>query len=301
MKKLFLLTFCFLLSSLYAFCQTWAPIGSEWYYSAMAGGLAPTNSEYFHFKVTTDTVIDNYLCSKIDVTYYQYQDAKISKLDHEFTFQNEDTILYYNKFYKKFLPVYIFNVKMGDTLTYFYPFGPNNSGDSTFHILVDSAKTIKLQNLTLQQVYITGIESRVTDIYTERIGSREFFLYQPWGAGIPENPGPIRCYKDDEISASFQNIACDYRKTAGIDELFNKEKIYLYPNPSFGKLFIKNLAYNDFKNYYFEIYNRLGINVKSGFVNNFSTEINIDDLPKGIYFLKIRTNIDYQTMKFIKN
>jgi plastocyanin len=77
--------------------------------------------------------------------------------------------------------------------------------------------------------------------------------------------------------------------TTGVSEFQLRPEINVYPNPSSGKfrLFINGSEKQPL--YDVAIYSMAGEKVlyKSGFKNQVSTEINVTDYPKGIYFLKV--------------
>lgn len=301
MKKPLFLTVYFLLFSVSAFCQNWAPIGAEWHYNFSFD--APSFSEYVHYKVTKDTIFEGKSCRKVEGTWYRYRKAEILNEGPYFTYQSGDTVYYYHKDFKKYVPAYIFNVSAGDTLTFYTPFASSHR-DTTFHVVVDSVKPVIIDSKTFRKIYLGKIPGDSMPVmggsYIETIGSESVFLNPFYWMETANSVKFIRCYKDDSIFVKFTNIACDFRETAGISQLIQAKNLYIYPNPASKKLFIQNLEIKD--NYRFYIYNQLGINVKSGYLTNFSKEINIEELTGGIYFLKVNLNNNQvQTLKFFKN
>ena len=70
-----------------------------------------------------------------------------------------------------------------------------------------------------------------------------------------------------------------------ISENYEVDNLVLFPNPAIDHITIKNKGVK-------EIYNIMGVRV----IKNFSTEINVDHLASGIYYLRIAE----RSIKFIK-
>lgn len=91
--------------------------------------------------------------------------------------------------------------------------------------------------------------------------------------------------------------------TVSIEELKNEQiKFILSPNPAKDKLVVK-LENSKIKAEKYEIINSLGELVlqKAIFnLKNNQVEINVNALPRGIYFLKLLTDSGYATAKFVK-
>ena len=81
-------------------------------------------------------------------------------------------------------------------------------------------------------------------------------------------------------------IKTDYIEVGpiGIHETGNKNNIRIYPNPAKNNLFVeqKNGKYSEIK-----IYSVLGKLVYQDNLNEVITEINLKNLNKGIYFVKV--------------
>jgi hypothetical protein len=79
-----------------------------------------------------------------------------------------------------------------------------------------------------------------------------------------------------------------------MDNDLNNNEISLYPNPASQTLYFNNLEVNT----PVEIYDRSGNKVMSSTPRNNS--VNISNLPKGIYFVRINDPINPKSVKFIK-
>jgi sugar lactone lactonase YvrE len=83
--------------------------------------------------------------------------------------------------------------------------------------------------------------------------------------------------------------------TTGINEMYNSIRFTVYPNPSNGIVFLSSERIISS----FEIINSLGKEVYSSRVDSNKSEIDLNDQPKGIYFLRIKVGNDVATKKII--
>ena len=101
---------------------------------------------------------------------------------------------------------------------------------------------------------------------------------------------PIYGFNDDGILTKLPNAITGIVTSADAKQLYTEE-IILFPNPTAGKLGISGANLNGSK---YEVLNFLGQLVKV--VELINSEINVEDLSEGIYFLRINSSIH----KFIK-
>jgi len=89
----------------------------------------------------------------------------------------------------------------------------------------------------------------------------------------------------------------DVKGATGIEEELDRE-FNIYPNPADEKLFIESNSQS--QNLDLAIYNMTGQLVKKGLFRNTGTiELNVSDLTKGIYILKINTDTDSYNTRII--
>ncbi len=238
------LTFCLLIGKSATAQTEFAPLGAEWYY----GSTGFNQVHYSHLWVEKDTVVDGINCRKIAGNFIPAK-GDGNGIPPLYVYNNEDTIFYYNQLFRKFTPLFIFNVEKGDTITYYIPYfyyspfyyytPPTPPGDSLSHfqVKVDSVVVTTIDGQNLRRVWTSQLNSgwNLHSHYTEKIGSA--FLpvpHNPSGV-IPENGEiALRCYKDAEISYVLVNGNCDY-SSGGMNELKNSATpISIHPNPNRG-------------------------------------------------------------------
>jgi uncharacterized protein (TIGR02145 family) len=107
----------------------------------------------------------------------------------------------------------------------------------------------------------------------------------------------IAYYADGPCAYGF-SIRCLKDSVAGINDLNEQNDLIIYPDPS--PEFIK-VEYSDFQpGSKISIYDLTGKIMLDRFTNRNNIEINIESLPKGIYFLRITDNRRIVQRKFIK-
>lgn len=95
-------------------------------------------------------------------------------------------------------------------------------------------------------------------------------------------------YPYHQIENSFSEISMS------VDQNFN---IRVYPNPTAEYIYISSEVPSTFT---YEIYNQGGSKVLTGSVSNDSNRLNLGDLPKGMYFIKIHSQSYVKSKKIIK-
>ncbi len=82
-----------------------------------------------------------------------------------------------------------------------------------------------------------------------------------------------------------------------VNEVTKTKSVSFYPNPVREQLTVKFPAKTDIK---VDIYNVLGVKVKSFNHNDLSTTVNVSDLQNGIYFIRFEENGKLYTKQFTK-
>jgi hypothetical protein len=277
MKRIIFFLFLFLTLRLVG--QDFGTIGTKWYYSESAGGLCPGNCEYLLLSSIKDSSILGITTHKIVQKYYM-QNGEIRDYQPIFVYSKNDTVYRYSFSKQKFITLYIFNHKKGDTLTLDSP--DDNSKFASYRLVIDSLKIESVDGISLKKYWTKPLDDYQfydSGSFMDRIGGLDWFY--PRAAIIPEAGGPIRCYLDSQIDTSFQNVACDYLVLRppykDIYKLDNKVKIS--PNPSTSRLRIESEIPID-------LVELVDISGKIALKSN-QQILDISKLPNGQYLMRI--------------
>lgn len=156
-------------------------------------------------------------------------------------------------------------------------------------------------NTSIPHAYWVFRPNSSNDITNGTINNAAFGYGNRTSFGPTTNPHPFLIDGTPENSFEITNIQY-YGDQASFDVHFFNVGIethemscaHLYPNPVKD---ILNIILNDVRN--IEIYDLLGKMMLSE--TNPDSKINVSSLPQGIYIVKIITDNDYHTEKFIKN
>jgi len=301
-----MLLLVFLLIVKCSFAQgDFAPIGAKWYYSQ--GYDLDLRLGYIEETVTKDTTINGQFCRKIErrelVKIDNIPNSQIdtNSLDSKYVYANVDTVFYYNSPFDKFLPLYIFNVAMGDTICYHVPDTSflHTYPDSLFKVAVERIEVLQINGSNLKKISTTNtIGYGDPFIYTERIGSEKSLLLTL--SGTFGTPSLLRCYSDANLSYIVDtNTPCDYvdGPTSINGKQSNNLNISVYPNPAQDYLNIKTDGIN-LNDTDIHIYDVVGKKVHASITNS---RIDVSALAKGVYLIKITVGEDYVVKKILIN
>lgn len=114
---------------------------------------------------------------------------------------------------------------------------------------------------------------------------------------ITFNGSTLNLVSKNESSTPFaisqiQKILFEKRANSSIEEVLSAKSIFIYPNPVQDILFVEGLEINTTV----RIFDMNGTLVRNEMVDQARLQLNVSDLPKGIYLLQTEN----QTVRFIK-
>lgn len=284
MKTLVIFLFSILFITEDCAAQTvFAPQGAVWNYFLDSDGIG-TNIRY---EVDKDTIYGGKLCSKINSK--RVSKSSITDLSPVYFCTSGDTVLYYHDSLKSFTPLYIFNVKVGDTLALAVPrFSAAYLDTARFR--VKKVDTTIIDGLPLRTVYTEPLYGfYFMPKYTERIGAysvANIFGFDATKTAM--HTEGIRCYRDKEIEEQFYSDKwdCDYVPN-NIDEKARATDIRIFPNPANQQLFVEIAAQNAKG-----IIQVIGIDgriLSQQEISGAENKLNLNAISNGLYFLNVRT------------
>ena len=296
MKTNLLLLF-FLVSFINVNAQKWCSPGAEWTYSltGQIGGFSKIIYE-------KDTLVDLKLCNKLSLkeTVIYSPTLIMDFYKVYFTYTNQDTVFIFQD--NLFKPLYYFNANVGDTLEFgdqYYITCPN------YKKVVYAKGNMIINNDTLR--YYDVIVTNCNDFYfnpkylriVEKFGCFSSYILPAYNGFTDPQIPQLDCYHDDKFGELmfFPGAICEpTTSTTNVESI----DFVIYPNPANETISISGININSIES--IEITNGNGSKVLS--INKSKTNlefINISELVKGIYFIKVITTDGKQgTKKFIK-
>lgn len=287
MKYLPLVFFTFIFSSR-VFGQEFAPVGAKWYFDELAGMYwLPYDVNYILYTAEKDTIINGQDCRKIIKTH----DLDcLFRPRNEFVFSRNDSVFFYDAKIDTFQLLYNFNAKKDDDWSFIIE-DISEPGIDTVKIHVDSTGNLNASNQVLRLLYVTYTNrmfwglSNYQSIIIEKMGDIFFmFNFYPFSNMVCDGnlSRGLRCYEDSNISYHFPSMeSCDYTHLWTDIKSNLRKEINIYPNPANESVFISEII----QNACFKIFDINGRLIKSGVISD--SEIKINELANGLYFLKI--------------
>ncbi|PCJ79639.1 MAG: hypothetical protein COA57_15555 [Flavobacteriales bacterium] len=105
------------------------------------------------------------------------------------------------------------------------------------------------------------------------------------------------------VGVSPGNLALDVRTSTGVDEVeVSNLNFEIYPNPAnnFVELKIQNSEFR-IQNAKLKVYNVLGEVILTSRISHLTTQIDVSELPEGIYFIEVGNDSSSSVQKIIKN
>ncbi|KAF0204522.1 MAG: hypothetical protein FD170_427 [Bacteroidetes bacterium] len=284
--------------------QIWIDNGATWHYD-----WSGTIPGFDKIEYIGDTIIQNKSCQKLMISSYMFAPAELggelvdSWTSQKFTYSNGDTVFYLVN--DNFQILYNFGAQVGDTWEPGVDTNEFSCGKSYVEVVSTGSDEINgeiyewLQVTTLPNSSV-GFEGKIY----KRFGVIGDYLFP-----TPRNCDPdiiveffnysFMCFQDDSFPLyNVTNKDCDYLLSTDEFEIKYPEKIVsIYPNPASDILSIGVLK-PDCK-----ITNVVVTDMQGRVLKNVNElQIDISDMAKGIYFIRIDFNNDGRFVeRFIKN
>jgi hypothetical protein len=286
----------------------WAPIGAKWYYTE------PYQEELSYILVESvgDTTIHEYNCRILKFTRNGHE-----FVSQEYIAQRGDTILYYNPHTDGFHTLYNFAAEIGDTIhVHYQPFKPNDAFLLPSSILDDGIipyfsyrivgiASIEVSGIMLKQQEVDfltnddrwGFSNITGDVFLiEGIGSLTYFLGRGNWIVPEESVTLLRCYSDELLSYYNPLWESSCILISSIETKWRQEH-RIFPNPTGNILHIElDIDDQEFSIQVVDIYGRIRIAEQV----NQSSQLEMEHLEPGLYFLKISSKRKTLTHKILK-
>ncbi len=254
----------------------------------------------WRYKFNGDTVINDILYSKfIGYEHFSINHPSPPKcipfyIDTNFTseplfFIREDTVnrkVYrYDGYNGGDLLWYDFSAEQGDTIL--YPFYGEFVVDTVFEIITNDG--VNRKYFECDDVF--------NGFYIEGIGGTggpfgEPFYYFEAGTWL-------MCVKDHQDQIIWGTECYDFTTSISYPKKINHD-MTIYPNPAFSSITIESLT-TPSQNSFISISNTSGQQLITQEISNLRTEIDISNLPAGIYIVKLQSGKGIVTQKLVVN
>lgn len=308
-----------------------APVGAEWYYYLELGN--PFNSDLTRNIIQVwsdkDTLIEGTACRKVNIKHWYKWKGTSSHIPHQsfkgpfYFYDNKDTVFVHNETFDRFTPLYVYNVKDGDTVCLPVPPSPEPdlrihpmTGDTSFCFVIDSVRSVLYDTSYLRTyytriiagsngweppfpVYTWGWAWSDKGTYVERIFSPASFFPAKRMYCYDCNPfeyqympaGSLRCYADSGYRIKLTPDPCDTIESFSVSipgVVTPEQSFTVYPNPAGTHLHIE-LPFISSVGTLLYLYDLSGSLVFQWTVMEANPVLDITNVPAGMYVLRLQT------------
>ena len=267
--------------------------GSEWYYEIENEDGSIT---YQHLEYASDTTINNKhpkIIIRSNTQYYR--DSIFTEVTHEYVYEEDEKVYWWNKELQEFTVLYDFSCDEGDEWEI-------KVGTESVLVHVDGIETFEHDDMIYTKLIISDEENVFSGEIVVGVGHlTSFFPEKLMNRNANFTVDGLRCYWiDNELVFKISDEDCDaiYSEIHGVEEDGHSTGsgiLLVYPNPANDILFVETRSIASQPAQTYHITNLMGQTVLSGSINDEKQQIDIKELPVGMYFI----TVGGQTVKFV--
>ena len=262
------------------------PIGTEWYYEIQNENGSIT---YQHLEYAADTSVNEepvHILVRINTLYDK--DFSTEK-SFEYIYERDNKVYWWNKTLSEFTMLYDFAAQVGDEWEI-------KVGTEQLQMHVDAEGTVEYNGQTYRTLTVSDPQDLFSGTIICGIGHEtSFFPERLMTKGDDYRVEGIRCvWQYGQLIFKTTETACDevyFSFHYDIDET-TEEGFKVYPNPANGIINLSGCQSNEY-----HITNTMGQTLKIGRIEGENQQINVSQLPNGLYFITIAE----ETKKLIIN
>ena len=271
------------------------PAGSEWYYEIQNENGSIT---YQYLYQAGDTVVQDeptHILVRINTLYDKDVHTDVT---HEYVYERDGKLYWWNKTLEEFTVLYDFNAQVGDVWEI-------KVGTESLMMHVDAVEEIEYEGRTYRMLHVSDPDDLFSGNIVCGIGHlTSFFPERLMNNGDGIRVEGLRCYwVENELVFKIGDEDCDavYSEVHGVEEdgpstpSTGSGALTVYPNPTDGVLFVQTLRATSLHTQMYRITNLMGQTVLSGSITAETQQIDVSNLPKGMYFISIGS----ETRKFV--
>lgn len=299
MKQLpILILFLFFLQTFKA--QNWCPQGATWLFK-FHNSFMMYEDGFYEFKNVAALTVGGKSCNRLlGKSYGTWGPGGVMPLtprSFEMITYEENGVIFYLTDYERFDTIANFNAAIGQG--WYIPDWDTTCGYGRLKLIVTDTGHVTINDINLRKVsvYQSDYPSNYTYDIIERVGSLQGFFYPYYSCELDswDYLGNFSCYYDDSFLVYSKPGVSDCNFTSLLENgLSNYLK--LYPNPNHGKFTLELDQASCFA-----IHNALGSTVYAKFTSvQGKLEVDIGELPPGVYLVKAQSSSRFIYQKFIK-
>ena len=265
-------------------------VGAEWYYEIHGDDGTIT---YQHLQCMGDTTINQERPKIIVRSNTHYDRDMISEVTHEYVYEENGVVYWWNKTLGKFTVLYDFGAEVGDEWTI-------EVENETITTRVYESEIQYIDGIPYKRLTIADPNDNFSGSLLSNIGHQiSFFPERLMTRGKGYRVEGLRCYwLDGNLILKTSNDDCDaiYSELHnGLDEPTGEAAFLVYPNPANGVLFVVETHGRASLQTAYRITNLMGQTILSGNITAENQRIDIGLLPAGMYFITFAG----ETLKFV--
>ena len=260
--------------------------GNEWYYEILNDDGSIT---YQYLQHSGDTTINDEPVQIIVKINTLYDKGKHVEKSHEYIYERDDKVYWWNKTLEEFTVLYDYNAQVGDEWEI-------NVGLESLLMHVDAVELYEYEGRQYKMLQVSDAENLFSGTIVRGIGHlTSFFPERLLSKGYCVEG--IRCFwQDGELVFKYGEKECDevYEEfhDYSVDDLNGSEGFYIFPNPTDGMIIISGKQTGEYR-----ITNIMGQTLMTGRIDSDNQQINVSTLPDGMFFITFAGSI----RKFIKH
>ena len=267
------------------FIESEMNLEGEWYYEIQNDNGTIT---YQHLEYAADTTIGTERPKIIVRTNTIYDRNEHTEVTHEYVFERDGKVYWWNKNLEEFTVLYDYNAEVGDTWEI-------KVGTERLTMHVDSIWYHEFDGRSYRILHVSDADNLFTGNIVCGIGHlASFFPERLMNRGKGYRVTGLRCYwVEGNLIFKINRDDCDaiYAELHnGINEdgpSTGSGTFTVYPNPTDGILFVQTLRATSLPDPTYRITNQMGQTLLTGNISAETQQIDITNLPAGMYFISV--------------
>jgi hypothetical protein len=257
----------------------------EWYYEIQNANGSIT---YQHLEYAADTTVNHKDVQIIIRTNTLYDKGEHTEVTREYLYEENGKVYWWNPTLQEFTVLYDFSSLQGDEWEI-------KVGTATLTMHVDAVEQYEYEGRIFKMLQVSDVDDLFSGTIVCGIGHlTSFFPERLMTRGKNFRVEGIRCYwREGELVFKYGDMDCDevYQEYHnGVEEdgpSTGSGTLNVYPNPTDGVLFVQTLRATSLLAETYRISNMIGQTLMSGQITAENQQIDVSNLPKGMYFITI--------------